>query len=157
MTLLHPGEVFTFAYGSNMKTAYLRESCPSVRAVQRAELPNQRIEFRRYSTNMGGGISTIMTAPGGLVRGVLFAVPAAELDALDVLENLPEGIYCRETHLVLGEDGAWHGADLYRVVKPDGPFQPADSYLDLMVTGAGEHGLPADYIAAIEARRGTTG
>ncbi|MEE8291222.1 MAG: NAD(P)-dependent oxidoreductase, partial [Candidatus Tectomicrobia bacterium] len=37
----------------------------------------------------------------------------------------------RETFLVLGEDGAWHQADLYRVTTPTGPYSPAPNYLDL--------------------------
>jgi hypothetical protein len=47
---------------------------------------------------------------------------------------------------VLGEDGEWHQADLYRVVEPDGPFTPAKSYIALMLEGAEAHGLDPGYI-----------
>lgn len=157
MTDLAPGELFTFSYGSNMKSSYLRDYCPSARPAMLGQLPNYRIEFRRFSTDMNGGISTIMEAPGELVRGILFAVQASDLEALDILEDIPLGLYRRETFLVLGADGAWHPGDLYRVVRPEGPFMPAESYIDMMIEGAKEHGLPADYIAAIEARRGKVG
>ena len=154
MTDLHPDEILTFAYGSNMKLSYLREFCPSARAVQGACLPNYRIEFRRFSENLGGGISTIMEWPGSLVQGVLFVVKGAELEALDRLEDIPLGLYQRQTFLVLGRDGLWHRGDLYRVVTAEGPFAPADAYLDMMLEGGAEQGLPEDYLAALAARRG---
>lgn len=42
-------------------------------------------------------------------------MPESELEALDILESVPKGLYRRDTFLVLGEDGEWHRADLYRV------------------------------------------
>jgi hypothetical protein len=92
-----------------------------------------------------------MEAPGDLVEGVLFRVRRAELAALDDLENLGEGLYRRQTFLVLGADGAWHPADLYRVARPAGPFAVAPAYLAWMLEGAREHGLPGDYITRLEA------
>lgn len=62
-----------YAYGSNMSSDYIREFCPSARFVRRAQLPNYRIEFRRYSTDLKGGISTIMAAPGDLVHDIMIA------------------------------------------------------------------------------------
>ncbi|MEM7120588.1 MAG: gamma-glutamylcyclotransferase family protein [Pseudomonadota bacterium] len=144
-------ELLSFAYGSNMASRYLRQECPSATAVMRAALPNYRIEFRRFSTNMKGGISTIMEAPGDLVHGILYRIRRADFDALDALENLGEGLYRRETFLVLGEDGGWHKGDLYRVARPAGPFKVASAYLALMLEGAREHGLPDAYIESLEA------
>ncbi len=81
-----------FAYGSNMCTRYLRDYCPSAEPVMPAALANFRIAFRRFSTDLEGGISTIQPAPGEIVHGVLFAIPTAEVEALDVLENVPDGL-----------------------------------------------------------------
>jgi gamma-glutamylcyclotransferase (GGCT)/AIG2-like uncharacterized protein YtfP len=144
-------ELLSFAYGSNLSSRYMRDQCPTATAVMRAELPNYRIEFRRYSTGMKGGVSTIMEAPGDLVKGVLYRVRRAELAALDDLENLGEGLYRRQTFLVLGADGAWHKADLYRVTRPAGPFAVAPAYLALMLEGAREHGLGDDYVSRLAA------
>lgn len=44
-------------------------------------------------------------------------------------------------------------ADLYRVTNPAGPFPPSKSYLDLMLEGAREHQLDADYIEWLESLR----
>ena len=123
----------------------------------RAELPNYKVEFRHYSENLGGGISSIVEAPGSLVKGVIYEVLESELEALDVLESVPEGIYRRDTYRLLGEDGQWHRGDLYRVSKPTGPYTPSSTYVDYMVEGAREHGLDADYVEQLVAIRNTLG
>ncbi|MDP6566824.1 MAG: gamma-glutamylcyclotransferase [Alphaproteobacteria bacterium] len=146
-------ELPSFTYGSNMSSRYLRTTCPSARPMMSAMLPNVRIEFRRYSTDLGGGISTIMPAPGEMVHGVLYRIARAEIEALDLLEDVDKGLYLRESHLVLGADDDWHRGELYRVAKPEGPFAPSRTYLDHMLEGAREHGLPADYVARLEALR----
>ncbi len=145
-----------FAYGSNMCTRYLREHCPSAEPVMPAALANVHIEFRRFSTNLGGGISTIQPAPGEIVHGVLFAIPRAEIEALDILENVPDGLYTRDTFVMLDAAGEWRRAELYRIVTPEGPFAPAGQYIDWMLEGAREHRLPDDYIARIAGFRGAS-
>ena len=139
-----------FSYGSNMSTAYLRETCPGAEPMGRAELANHRIEFRRFSNELHGGLSTIMPAPGEMVPGVLFHVPRAEIEALDLLEDVDKGLYRREAHLVLGQDGGWCRAELYRVARPRGPFAPSPRYVGWMIEGAREHGLDAAYIEGLE-------
>ena len=142
-----------FAYGSNMSTEFIREYCPSAAFVMRANLPNFRIEFRRYSENLAGGISSIIEAPGEMVKGVIYEIDGKEILALDILEDVPQGIYRRDTFLVLGEDGKWHRADLYRVAKPSGPYPPSKRYVDLMVAGAKEHQIDSEYTARLVSLR----
>jgi gamma-glutamylcyclotransferase (GGCT)/AIG2-like uncharacterized protein YtfP len=112
----------------------------------KANLPNYRVEFRHYSENRQGGISSIVEAPGELVQGVIYELQEEEIEKLDILENVPEGLYKRDTFLVMGEDGVWHKADLYRVTNPSGPYPPSKEYLEDMIEGAQEHGLKAEYI-----------
>jgi hypothetical protein len=116
----------------------------------KAYLPNFRVEFRFFSKKRQGGISSIMLHPGNLVRGVIYDVPENEMLELDVLESVPEGMYARETFLVLGEDSFWHEADLYKVVHPEGPFTPARSYVELMLEGAKEHNLEKSYVESLQ-------
>jgi gamma-glutamylcyclotransferase (GGCT)/AIG2-like uncharacterized protein YtfP len=139
-TMLH------YAYGSSLSYGFLRSHCPSARFLMRADLPNFRVAFPFYSQRRQGGISSILPEPGGLVHGVIYEVPDEEMLHLDEVESVPHGLYARETFLVLGEDGEWHRADLYRVVKPTGPYQPARSYVELMLEGAVEHRLPQTYV-----------
>ena len=140
-----------FAYGSNMSSAYLRDYCPSATFIMRASLPNYQIEFRRFSTDLQGGISTIIEAPGEMVEGVIFDIDQTEIEALDLLEDVDKGLYLRQTFFVMGEDGQWQLCDLYRVAQPSGPYAPAKQYIQWMLDGAREHGLDSTYIAKIEA------
>ena len=146
-----------FAYGSNMSTEYIRDYCPSAIFVMRAALPNFHIEFRRYSDDLQGGISTIMAAPGEMVLGVLYDIDEAEILALDILEDVPLGLYLRQTFLVMGEDGQWHEADLYRVANPAGPYAPSKEYVRYMIAGAEEHQLEASYVEHLVALRQSLG
>jgi gamma-glutamylcyclotransferase (GGCT)/AIG2-like uncharacterized protein YtfP len=70
----------------------------------KAELPNFRITFPFYSQKRQGGISSIIPAPGELVHGVLYEVNQPEMEELDIVESVPQGLYVRETYLVLAED-----------------------------------------------------
>ena len=69
---------------------------------------------------------------------------------MDILESVNQGLYKRESFKVLGEDQNWYDADLYRIVKSQGPFTPARSYVALMLSGAKAHGLDREYIRFIE-------
>jgi gamma-glutamylcyclotransferase (GGCT)/AIG2-like uncharacterized protein YtfP len=145
--------VLHFGYGSNMSEEYMQQYTPSLKYVRNARLPNFEIQFRKYSENMQGGISSIIEKPGGMVYGVLYYIPKKEIEALDILEDVPLGIYKRETFQVLGDDGNWYAADLYRVTEPKGPYEPAGQYLDLMIAGSKEHGINKAWIAKLEAMR----
>jgi gamma-glutamylcyclotransferase (GGCT)/AIG2-like uncharacterized protein YtfP len=142
-----------FAYGSNLSSQYMRRSCPSATFIMKADLPNYGVEFRHFSEKRQGGISSIVEAPGKLVRGVIYETRAEEIEALDIVESVPQGLYRRDTFLVMGEDGNWHEAELYRVVQPRGPYPPAKEYLDQMIEGAREHELEAGYIEELVSLR----
>lgn len=146
-------QVLHFGYGSNMSEAYMKQYTPGLKYLMNAQLPNFEIQFRKYSDNMQGGISSIIPKPGGMIYGVLYYIPKREMEELDILEDVPLGIYNRETFQVLGEDDKWYAADLYRVAEPKGPFEPASQYLDLMIAGGKEHNINPEWIATLEKKR----
>lgn len=146
-------QILHFGYGSNMSEAYMKQYTPGLKYLMNAQLPNFEIQFRKYSENMGGGISSIIEKPGGMIYGVLYWIPKKEIEELDILEDVPLGIYKRETFQVLGEDGDWYAADLYRVTEPKGPFEPAKQYLDLMIAGAIEHDINPEWLAKLKKMR----
>lgn len=145
--------MLNFAYGSNMCTRYLREVAPSAEPVTTAVLPNFHLEFRMFSEKLQGGISTILPKPGHLVHGVLFSITVEDYKTLDVRESVLKGLYVRNTYLVLDRDGIWTPAELFTIVTPQGPFEPAGVYIDDMLEGAREHNLPAEYLQEIESYR----
>ena len=138
--------VYHFGYGSNLSTKFLQQYCPNVKPIMKASLSNYRVEFRFYSESRQGGISSIIEYPGEMTYCIIYSMPKKEMDELDVVESVHEGLYTRETFLVFGEDGKWHKADLYRVTHPQGPFAPAKSYLQLMLEGAREHKMDPKFI-----------
>jgi gamma-glutamylcyclotransferase (GGCT)/AIG2-like uncharacterized protein YtfP len=143
--------MYHFGYGSNLDIGFLKQYCPSAKYFMKAYLPNFEVQFRFWSETRNGGISTIIPVPGELVHGVIYDVSVEDIEELDIIESVPQGLYKRETFKVLGEDGKWYNADLYRVSNPMGPYTPSKSYVELMLKGAREHRLSADYIKKIEA------
>jgi gamma-glutamylcyclotransferase (GGCT)/AIG2-like uncharacterized protein YtfP len=142
--------MYHFGYGSNLNIEFLRQYLPSAKFIQKAYLPNFEIQFRFWSKKRQGGLSTIMPKPGNLVHGVIYECHEEEIIELDIIESVPQGLYRRDPMLVLGEDRMWHKADLYRVVNPKGPFTPAKSYVELMLSGAKAHKLDSEHIKVIE-------
>lgn len=148
--------IYYFGYGSNLDETYFKQWTPSATRVTTAHLPNYEIQFRKYSTDLEGGISSIIPKPGGLVQGVIYTIDKKEMEALDILEDVPLGIYNRETFKVIAEDGSWYNADLYYVANPKGPFIPSLKYLGYMIKGAKAQGLNQSWINYLEELRKKT-
>lgn len=144
--------MFHFGYGSNLSRDFVKdELIPDAKFVMKGYLPNFEVRFPFWSEEKQGGYSGIMEAPGEMVQGALYEVTEQALIELDDLEGVYKDRYRRWTYLVLGEDGEWYPADLYRVIDPRGPFPPVRSYVEIMLKGARELELDPEYIAKIEA------
>ena len=140
-----------FGYGSNLSIKAVHEDLnPNAKYVMKGFLPNFEVSWPMLSETEQSGYSGIMEAPGELVHGALYEMTEQELIAMDNLEDCYKDTYKRETFLVLGEDGKWHKADLYRVIDPQGPFPPARSYVEIMLEGARDLGMDPEYIKKIE-------
>jgi hypothetical protein len=139
-----------FGYGSNLRAAFVSELLPSAKLVMKAYLPNYEVQWPAWSDTFRGGTSSIVETPGELVEGVLYDCPERELKELDYKPGLYIPAYKRETFTVMGEDGEWHQAELYRLRTLSGPFPPSRSYVEGMLSGAQELGLSAGYIEKIE-------
>jgi len=143
--------MYHFGYGSNLSIKCVQEELiPNAKFVMKGYLPNFEVSWPFWSEEEQSGYSGIMEAPGELVHGALYEVTEQELIAMDNLDCYKD-LYKRETFLVLGEDGKWCKADLYRVIEPKGPFPPSRSYVDIMLDGARDLGLDSEYIKKIEA------
>jgi len=143
--------MYHFGYGSNLSIKCVQEELiPNAKFVMKGYLPNFEVSWPFWSEEEQSGYSGIMEAPGELVHGALYEVTEQELIAMDNLDCYKD-LYKRQTFLVLGEDGKWCKADLYRVIEPKGPFPPSRSYVDIMLVGARDLGLDSEYIKKIEA------
>ena len=139
-----------FSYGSFLDSETLKRHCPKAVYKGKALLPNWEVQFNFMSRTYKGGVTGIEPAAAKLVRGVLYEVDTDELLHLDSIEGVPDGIYFRQTIYVIDESGKAVKAATYRTTNPKGPFKPTKRYLGLMVNGAKEHGLEADYIKELE-------
>jgi len=139
-----------FAYGSNMRSARLRERVPAARSLGRARLAGFRLAWNKPGRD-GSGKANIVLARTEVVWGVLYEFPPGAWAALDSIEL----DYTRETHDVRAPDGELAAAQLYRwPCEPDlADRAPHDWYQDHLVAGAREHDLPAEVIEALSRAR----
>lgn len=140
-----------FAYGSNMDPNQMRERCPaSDLAWFIASARGFKLVFPRESINRRCGVGSIQPEIGETVWGVVFAVSQQDLPRLDEFEGVGSGAYERNKIVALDELNVAHTVWTY-FAKPMGVYQPSPEYLTLYVRGATYFGLPADYIARLEA------
>jgi gamma-glutamylcyclotransferase (GGCT)/AIG2-like uncharacterized protein YtfP len=139
-----------FSYGSFMDSETLRKHAPDARFVIRAVLPNYEVQFNFLSKTYSGGVTGVEPAPGKLARGVVYEVSPEDLNHLDTIEGVPQGIYYRQRILVVDESGELLEVETYRTTEPEGPFKTTRRYLGLMLKGAKEHALDPGYIQELD-------
>lgn len=155
-----------FAYGSNMLAARLRERTPSARPVAVAGLPGHALRWHKPGLDGSGKCDVVAVAdPAACVHGVLYEIARAEKPQLDRAESLGVGYAERHAPVQVTSAVAFAGqaprragdgwrtveALLYVALRVDAGRLPFDWYRALVVAGAREHALPADYVAALEA------
>jgi hypothetical protein len=141
---------FYFAYGSNMLTRRLRERTPSARVVAVATLPGHELRWHKVSRDGSAKCDAVPTASGdGVVHGVVYEIDVADKGALDTVEGIGMGYKPKvvDVRTDAGSLCAW----TYQATNIDHMARPYTWYKALVVAGAREHGLPADYVAALEA------
>lgn len=145
-------ELYYFAYGSNLHPERLRERVPSSRAVAVAELDGHVLRFHKRGRDDSGKCSILPSnRPRNQVYGMVYRMAAAEQANLDRAEGLGVG-YLR-VELTVRIDGTPRPVFSYRAQDEhiDDALAPFAWYHQLVLAGARHHGLPAAYIAAIEA------
>ncbi len=141
-----------FAYGSNLLLSQMVARTGPVRAGDEspriAHLPHYRLAF-----NMRGGDGQVyanIVQPGDGVIGVLYRCGPEAMEKLDGYERG----YDRQEVVVTDDAGVAIEAIAY-IAKPTRlttEARPSEAYLEKIVTGAHEQGLPGDYIRAIEGK-----
>jgi cation transport regulator ChaC len=138
-----------FAYGSNMKRSQLESRAGAVHETRLASLPGYELAFNRKAR---GGVATanIRPAAGKLLRGVLYRINESAFRSLDRFEGAPQH-YRRIQVDATDASGAKIPAQVYIATRVEKGLKPAAHYLQAILDGAREHGLPADYIESIRA------
>jgi gamma-glutamylcyclotransferase len=155
-----PSAVY-FAYGRNMGSVAIELACPGHRFLGAAELRGHRLAFTRRSVRTGTGVADIVAAAGASLWGALYELDSAALAALDEKEGAGWAYERRAVRVVPAgaEDARGAGAAgreveafAYAVIARDGEHvQPSREYLQALLDGARERGLPDAYVAALGA------
>lgn len=139
-----------FSYGSNMSQRRLQARVPSARFIAVAELPGHRLRFHKSASDGSAKCNAEDTGnPEDRVMGVVYEITATEKPDLDRHEALGFG-YDEKQVVLKTEKGILH-AWMYYATRINNSLKPFHWYKDHVLIGARENGLPADYIAHIEA------
>lgn len=142
--------VRTFAYGSNMLTARVRERVPSAAAVAIGRLRAHTLKWHKRSRDGSGKCDIESTGRNeDAVWGVVFELDAAEKPALDRAEGVGNGYVERQVDVVT--DRGIVTASAYVATARDPALRPYHWYKAFVVAGAKEHNLPPEYVQALEA------
>ncbi len=142
-----------FAYGSNMQSATLRgrRGIEYRRAVP-VRAPGWRLVLDKPPLfPVGESFANIVPADGAEVLGVAFEVTGDDLAHIDLTEGVLVGNYARVeiavVALMTASDAAPDRAFTLTSDRRAPELRPSRRYMDLLVDGALEHGLPEDWLA----------
>ena len=140
-----------FAYGSNLSVSRLRKRVPSALALGVAVLRGHRLAFHKVGRDGSAKCNARMTGrQADDVHGVLYCMDARHKSRLDAAEGLGRG-YQEKAVRVRLHDGRILTAFTYFATHIDTGLRPYAWYLEHVIRGAREHGLPRPYTMAIAA------
>ena len=152
----HPGDedCWYFAYGSNMgRATFLERRGMRPRASRRAYLDGHRLCFDLPIGLGERGVANLVADPPARTWGVIYLLSAAACDFLDRTEGVDRGLYRRIAIEVVADDGTDPerlAAFAYQGEARDPRRRPSARYLGLLLAGARELALPADYVTWLE-------
>ncbi len=141
-----------FAYGSNLDHATFigrRQMQPLATAI--GVLHDFELRFDLPVGPGERGVANVAPRPGDHVWGALYQLTHEGAERLDRTEGVPQGAYRRLAVVVRTPDAAEIAAFTYRseISRPE--RKPSRRYLGLLLAGAREHGLPAEYVERLRA------
>jgi gamma-glutamylcyclotransferase len=135
-----------FAYGSNMSVKRIAARVPSVAKIGRATLEGHSLVFHKKSIDGSAKCDAIATdGEQDCVHGVLYSLDEAELPLLDKAEGCGQGYIRKSIELQLATGGR-ATAECYFATHVEKGLHPFGWYLEHVLYGAREAGLPQDYL-----------
>jgi gamma-glutamylcyclotransferase (GGCT)/AIG2-like uncharacterized protein YtfP len=126
----------------------LRKHAPCAKFVCIALIPNWELQFNYFSFNYNGGCTGIEPAITKLVRGAVYEIPPGEMEHLDTVEGVSQGIYYRNLIMVVSETGKPMLAHVYRQVILEDHINQLKNISNIFAR-AKALGLPKKYIESI--------
>jgi gamma-glutamylcyclotransferase len=142
-------KLFYFAYGSNMNKKQITERCTAPKAIGIACLADSKLEFFGHSAEWDGGQESVIPSKGENVWGVIYELSQTDKDRLDSLQDIRmdgTGAYFHYPARLIDQAGVGRAVLFYRRNFCDVPQKPSREYLEFIIQGAVENGLPAEYI-----------
>jgi len=144
--------VWYFAYGSNLCPAiFIERRGMRPLAARCARLDGHRLCFGLPVGPGERGVANVELDAADHVWGVAYLLRLEDFERLDRTEGVHRGFYTREAVTVTTEEGESIAAFTYRSASSTAGRKPSARYLGLLLEGARSHGLPADYVARLEA------
>ncbi len=147
---MHPSDhVWYFAYGSNMQSATLRgRRGIDYRSALPARVPGWQLVLDKPPLlPVGESFANIVPTKDAEVLGVLFEMSPADYEHLESSEGVGFGSYQRvevQAHPLQGSTGPVLAYSLSSDRRSS--LLPSRRYMQLLIEGAREHGLPPDYV-----------
>ncbi len=145
----NPRRQYLFAYGSDMFEAQIRQRCSKPVMVVTACLAGHSLGFFGHSEVWDGAVETVVPAPGRKLWGVIYELTFMDAQRLDVWHDARldgAGSFFHYPARVVDAAGQAHTVLLYKKDILGMPLQPSREYLDVIIQGALERGLPEAYI-----------
>jgi cation transport regulator ChaC len=142
------GSLWYFAYGSNLS----RQTFVERRGMQPAStawgwLDGWRLCFDLPVGPGERGVANVVPEEGSRTCGVLYLISAEEAERLDRSEGVFGSLYSRVEVQVSTQHGENLYAFTYHSSYSSPGRKPSPRYIGLLLQGALEHGLPAEYVA----------
>ncbi|XP_073704114.1 gamma-glutamylcyclotransferase [Garra rufa] len=136
-----------FAYGSNLLKERLQLKNPSATVYCVAKLKDYKLVFGNHkglaSQRWHGGVATIEHSQGDEVWGVVWRMNMSDLESLDRQENVKMGTYS-PVEVDVYTSGQNLSCRTY-IMNSCIYAPPSPQYLQVIVMGAEQNGLPEDY------------
>ncbi|MCW5889466.1 MAG: gamma-glutamylcyclotransferase [bacterium] len=141
-----------FAYGSNLcRATFVDRRGMQPLAARPARLDGFRLTFDLPVGPGERGVANLLAEAGACVWGVCYQLAPNACELLDRSEGVHVGYYARVPVETVTQGGERLAAFAYLGERRVAGRKPSARYLGLLLDGAREHGLPADWIAALEA------
>ena len=126
----------------------LEERCPGAKLIGRAILDKHWLVFDGFSTAWGGALANIVPSRQDEVWGVVYEITEEHLAKLDQFEGCPRYYQRRQVEVLRpGQKETILAWVYYRPGLAAGV--PSRKYLETIINGARECGLPGDYINTV--------
>ncbi|XP_074030739.1 gamma-glutamylcyclotransferase isoform X2 [Leptinotarsa decemlineata] len=149
------GKILYFAFGSNLSTNRMHVCNPNAVRYGIGKLNDYQIDFVAYSKIWKGYAGTIVPKKGSHVWGAIWEIKNEDLESLDRQEGVHANIYYPITVDVETPEGKVLQCRCYRQVGNADDVnlenlpeerRPTPAYLETMIKGAEESGIPSEYI-----------